>query len=188
MNKKKIILIIALVFCIILAVWGMNRMSANKEDTSQSNVVSGEDTAGQSDEDKDSDSNSEENAKTDSEEEDAQEEDVQLMKIETRYGTLSYPAEWKDSLMTQESEENEIVTVTFDANVEEQSFNLFKVMICADEGDSVGTLTDSEGTSRNVFVELSELTNLDGLSEDAQNQLYSMQEGVNILISNLDEE
>lgn len=109
------------------------------------------------------------------------EENENLMEIETDYGILYYPATWKDSLHTEITNEENVMTVTFDAQINSQEYALFKVMICNEEGDSVGTITDSSGTSRNVFVEIFELNDIDDLSEDAQNQLYAMQEGVNSL-------
>lgn len=113
------------------------------------------------------------------------EEDSSLMAIETKYGDLSYPAKWEDSLATTESEKNNIFFVNFSAKIGEQEYNVFTVMICGEEGDSVGTITDKSGTTRNVFVDIPELSELTGLSEEDQNLLYAMQEGVNVLIENL---
>ena len=109
----------------------------------------------------------------------------ELMRIETEYGTLLYPSECKDSLVTDEINEDGILSVTFSARAEEQEYALFKVMICSEEGDSVGILTDESGTVRNVFVDINELTGISDLGQDVQNQLYAMQEGVNVLIENL---
>lgn len=131
----------------------------------------------------DSKSNKEKNVSEDKSE--GVEEKEELINIETAYGTLSYPAEWEDALATTEAEENNIVSVTFSTNVDEQDYPLFKVMICDEEGDSVGTLKDDDGTIRNVFVEIYEFGDISGLSEDVQNQLYAMQEGVNVMIENL---
>lgn len=114
-------------------------------------------------------------------------EKVELMDIETAYGTLSYPAEWKDSLVTNESKDDDgLLSITFSAKLDEQEYSLFKVMICEEDGDSVGIIKDADGTARNVFVELFDLSDISDLSEDAQNQLYAMQEGVNTLIGELD--
>ena len=76
-------------------------------------------------------------------------------------------------------------TLGFAAAVNGQEYNLFKVMICDAEGDSVGTVTDDAGQTRNVFVDVPELPDLSDLNEDEQNQLYAMQEAVNALIENL---
>ena len=108
------------------------------------------------------------------------------MEIKTEYGTLSYPAEYKDSLTTNETNEDGFLTVTFNADVEGQSYTLFNIMINSEEGDSVGTITSDDGTVRNVLADITELTDISGLSEDDQNQLYAMQEGLNVLIENLD--
>ena len=114
------------------------------------------------------------------------EETADLMKIDTAYGSLYYPAEWKDYLATEESQEDGILTVSFSAKVDAEEYPLFKVMICSEEGDSVGTIKDAEGTTRNVFVENFELSNISDLDEETQNRLYAMQEGVNALIGELD--
>ncbi len=119
-------------------------------------------------------------------EEQQTEEKQELMEIDTEYGTLSYPAEWKDALSTNESNENGFLTVAFSANVGGQTYTLFNVLINSEEGDSVGTIKADDGTVRNVFTEISELPDLSGLSEGEQNQLYAMQEGINVLIENLD--
>ena len=78
------------------------------------------------------------------------------------------------------------VTISFNADVEGQSFTLFNIMINSEEGDSVGTITSDDGTVRNVFADITELPDISGLGEDEQNQLYAMQEGLNVLIENLD--
>lgn len=114
-----------------------------------------------------------------------EEQDDKLMTIETKYGDLYYPAKYKDSLVTEELEEKDILSVNFSAKIEGKTYSLFKVMICDEEGDSVGTIKDSEGKEHNVFVDINEMDDISDLDEDVQNQLYSMQEGVNVLIDNL---
>ena len=79
----------------------------------------------------------------------------------------------------------EIDYVIFAATVNGQEYDLFKVMICDAEGDSVGTVTDDAGQTRSVFVDVSELSDLSDLSKEEQDQLYTMQEAVNVLIENL---
>ncbi len=113
------------------------------------------------------------------------ENDSTLMTVEAQYGLLFYPAKWNGLLVTSESVAGEIDSVIFAAAVNGQEYNLFKVMICDAEGDSVGTVTDDAGQTRNVFVDIPELPDLSDLNEDEQNQLYAMQEAVNVLIENL---
>ena len=72
----------------------------------------------------------------------------------------------------------------FRADVAGETFDLFRVTISPEEGDSVGTLKDADGTERNVFIEVFEL-DADGLTAADQDTLYAMQEGVNTLIDAL---
>ena len=104
--------------------------------------------------------------------------------IETEFGALQYPAEFQSQLKTDTQRDGEKLTVGFSTDVAEQNYPLFTVTISPDEGDSVGTIKDADGTVRNVFVELPEL-NVEGLSEADQDTLYAMQEGVNDLIDAL---
>ena len=113
------------------------------------------------------------------------EDDNTLISVETQYGLLFYPAKWNDLLVTSESVADEIDSVIFAAAVNGQEYNLFKVMICDAEGDSVGTVTDDAGQTRNVFVDVPELPDLSDLNEDEQDRLYAMQEAVNVMIENL---
>ena len=108
-----------------------------------------------------------------------------LMTIKTGEGNLYYPKKYEDSLQTKESDEDGILTVEFTAEIDEKSYHLFKVMICDEEGDSVGTITDNEGGTHNVFVDVNELKDISNLDDNVQDLLYSMQEGVNVLIENL---
>lgn len=113
------------------------------------------------------------------------EDESSLMTIETQYGSLYYPAEWEDALETSETLEDETDSVVFAVTADDQEYTLFIVMICDAEGDSVGAVTDDSGQTRNVFIDISELPDLSDLSEEEQDQLYAMQEAVNVLIENL---
>ena len=106
--------------------------------------------------------------------------------VETEFGTLQYPEAYKDALVTEESKEDEIDTITFSADLEGQKYQLFQILICKDEGDSVGTVKDKNGTVRNVFVNMEELPDLSGLTQEQQDQVYAMQESVNTLIEKLE--
>lgn len=107
-----------------------------------------------------------------------------IMSIDTEYGTLFYPAEWKKELVTSQNKTDDILTVSFSAKESGKEYELFTVTITAAEGDSVGTITDAEGTERSVFVETKELE-VSALDEKVQNQLYTMQECINVVIENL---
>ena len=167
--KKLLILLLAATLC-----FSFTACSNDKESTGTSTSTEDNST------EKDGVSND------NSTEEQQTEEKQELMQIDTEYGTLSYPTEWKDALSTSESNENGFLTITFTANVGGQTYTLFNVMINSKEGDSVGTIKADDGTVRNVFTEIKELPDISGLSEEDQNQLYAMQEGINVLIENLD--
>lgn len=111
---------------------------------------------------------------------------VELLDIETQCGILHYPKEWENDLVISDSEENGIYNVYFSTNASDETVQLFKVMICTDEGDSVGTVTDSDGTVRNVFIDIRDLGDVSGYDEETQNKLFAMQEAVNVLTENLD--
>lgn len=112
-------------------------------------------------------------------------EDGGMMEVGTEYGTLYYPARWKDALVTAQEKSEETLTVDFSASVEGKEYRLFQVVIGGQEGDSAGMLTDNAGTARNVQLSVEEISGIEELSEEQQNQLYAMQEGVNDLLENL---
>lgn len=114
-----------------------------------------------------------------------EQDDSTMMQVSTQFGPLSYPAKWKDALVTSETLDGEVLTVDFSARLDEQSYLLFKVMICGEDGDSVGTVKDENGTVRNVFVDVMDLGDLSNLPQEAQDQIYAMQEAVNLLIEDL---
>ena len=107
------------------------------------------------------------------------------MEVETEYGTLYYPARWKDVLVTAQEKSDEMLTVDFSASVEGKEYRLFQVVIGGQEGDSAGILTDDTGNQRNVQLSVEELAGIEELSEEEQNQLYAMQEGVNDLLEHM---
>ena len=107
------------------------------------------------------------------------------MTIETKYGNFVYPAEWEKELITEESEENGIYYLLFSTKAFDDVIQLFKVMVCSEEGDSVGSVKGSDGIERNVFIDISDLGDVTKYDEDTQNRLFAMQEAVNILTEGL---
>ena len=164
--KKAVFFIIAATLCFSLAACSKDGDASTESQETQEDSSVSEDSA-------DAGNNDEETA-------------TELMEINTEYGTLFYPVEWEDSLNTEETNSDGFLTVLFSTEADGQSYDLFRVMINSEEGDSVGTVTSEDGTERNVFVETLELSDISGLSEDEQNRLYAMQEGINVLMENLD--
>ena len=58
-------------------------------------------------------------------------------------------------------------------------------MIGGDGSDVVGSLTDSVGTQRNVYLYVDTLPEDSGLEEAEQTRFYAMQEDLNYLIEHL---
>ena len=48
-----------------------------------------------------------------------------------------------------------------------------------------GTLTDKRGTSRDVYVTVYDFGDISELAQDKQDQLYALQEVVNVVVENL---
>ena len=105
--------------------------------------------------------------------------------ISTQYGDLYYPDQWTEFVKTEQKSENDVVVVRFGAEINSKVYPLFEVMIGGEGANSVGTLTDSAGTSRNVSINVDEIVQDPDLTEGEQNRLYAMQEDLNYLIDNL---
>lgn len=108
-----------------------------------------------------------------------------MMQIETDYGAITYPAEWKEALIVDESQQENGVTLVLSTEVDGTKYELFKVSIGEGPGDRYGTVTAPDGTEQPVFIEIHELPDLSALSPEDQDRLYAMQEGVNDVIAAL---
>ena len=71
------------------------------------------------------------------------------------------------------------VTDTFETKSGEESYELFRILIGGDGSDVVGSLTDSVGTQRNVYLYVDTLPEDSGLEEAEQTRFYAMQEDLN---------
>lgn len=104
------------------------------------------------------------------------------MTISTRYGDLCFSDQWGEDLHVEQSSSGSTEIAAFTADIDGQTYPLFRVEIVDSAGDpsAVGTLTDSQGVRRDVFV------SMDPLPEEEQpDQLYAMRDGVNDLIDQL---
>ena len=107
---------------------------------------------------------------------------VTLMTISTRYGDLCFSDQWGESLQVEHSSSGSTEIAAFTADIDGQTYPLFRVEIVDSAGDpsAVGTLTDSQGVRRDVFVSMDPLP-----EEELPDQLYAMRDGVNDLIDQL---
>ncbi len=105
--------------------------------------------------------------------------------IPTQYGDLHFDDQWQDSVKTSETDQDGVADVAFTAEIDGSSYPLFDVKIGGDGDDAVGTLKDSEGNKRNVYIEPHDLDEGASLDDSEKNQYYAMKESVNYLIDHL---
>ena len=117
--------------------------------------------------------------------EDDSEDLNKLSEISTDYGTLYVPQRFKKLLQTEVSSGKNGGTVKFSVQQDGKTYKLFDVSIGDEVGQLVGTLTDNNGTSRNVYVTVYDLGDISKLENDKQDQLYALQEAVNAVAENL---
>ena len=105
--------------------------------------------------------------------------------VHTEYGDLHYPDRWQEYVTIWQEQNGSTVTVTFETKSGEESYALFRILIGGDGSDVVGSLTDSVGTQRNVYLYVDTLPEDSGLEEAEQTRFYAMQEDLNYLIEHL---
>ena len=105
--------------------------------------------------------------------------------IHTDYGDLHYPDRWQEYVTIRQEQNGSTITVTFETKSGEKAYELFKILIGDDSGEVVGSLTDADGTQRNVYLQVEELAADSDLKEPERTRFYAMQEDLNYLIDNL---
>ena len=105
--------------------------------------------------------------------------------VHTDSGDLHYPDRWQEYVTIWQEQNGSTVTVTFETKSGEESYELFRILIGGDGSDVVGSLTDSVGTQRNVYLYVDTLPEDSGLEEAEQTRFYAMQEDLNYLIEHL---
>lgn len=109
-------------------------------------------------------------------------EAVADLAIETSYGNLSFPGEWKDSVTVQQEDNS----VLFYANVNEQTIKLFAVEFGVDADSAIGSVLDSNNENVTVGIMMEELNLDNSWSDEEKNMLYTMQESINHVLDNID--
>lgn len=105
--------------------------------------------------------------------------------VETEFGTLYYHSQWSEYMVTEQTRTEQILTVTFFAQMDGVRYALFDVTIGGEEEVSDGWLTDDNGVSRQVAVSLASLEAPEWMSPEEADRLYAMQEDVNFVIEHL---
>ena len=109
------------------------------------------------------------------------EDTTTLSEINTGFGTLYIPQKYEQLLKAEVDSD----TIKFITEQDGKTYTLFDLRIGKEVGQLAGTLTDKLGTSRNVYVTVYELGDISELAQDKQDQLYAMQEAVNVVVENL---
>lgn len=106
--------------------------------------------------------------------------------VATKFGKLYYQDQWEEFMRIAQVEEGNNVTVSFAAEIGDNRYPLFNVIIGRGEGEPVGQITDDQGMQRNVFVYMEDIVGIEELPEGEQNRLFAMQEDINFVIENLE--
>ena len=104
-----------------------------------------------------------------------------LSEINTDFGTLYIPQKYEQLLKTEVDND----TVKFSTEQDGKTYILFSLSIGEEAGQLAGTLTDKRGTSRDVYVTVYDFGDISALAQDKQDQLYALQEVVNVVVENL---
>ena len=109
------------------------------------------------------------------------EDTTTLSEINTGFGTLYIPQKYEQLLKAEADSD----TIKFITEQDGKTYTLFDLRIGKEFGQLAGTLTDKRGTSRDVYVTVYDLGDISELAQDKQDQLYAMQEAVNVVVENL---
>ena len=109
------------------------------------------------------------------------EDTTTLSEINTGFGTLYFPQKYEQLLKAEVDSD----TIKFITEQDGKTYTLFDLRIGKEVGQLAGTLTDKRGTSRDVYVTVYDLGDISQLAQDKQDQLYAMQEAVNVVVENL---
>ena len=102
--------------------------------------------------------------------------------VETKYGRLRYPDDFYDFLETEQTEDGDTLKVLFRAVIRETKLDLFELSIGGGEGEPVGKITGTDGTTRDLYLRLIELGDMSQLTEGEKDRVYAMQEALNFVL------
>ncbi len=111
--------------------------------------------------------------------------DDDVIAVETPYGNLYYQEQWSEYMYTEQTMENDTLTVHFQAQIADVRYPLFRVTIGYAPGDPIAQITDSEGGKHDVFAEVEEQLEHPELSDTDQRLLYAMQEDINFIFEHI---
>ena len=111
---------------------------------------------------------------------------MEYFEIETSYGMLKFPEQWKNNLTLQRVTTDTGEEIIFRETFTKESLTLFTVCIGeTSNGSYIGSMTDLNGQKHEVYLRIDELEFKEELSTEMKSRIYAMQESVNYLIDNL---
>ena len=102
--------------------------------------------------------------------------------VNTPYGNLYYQEQWREFMIPEQVQAGKNLRVCFMAQINQDRYPLFEIIISEENGDAVAQITDANGKKRNVYVIVEEYLEHPELDEGNQRLLYAMQEDINFVI------
>lgn len=107
--------------------------------------------------------------------------------IWTSYGTLRYPGEYRQKLVTEITGENGNTVRFYATGSTGQRIELFTVIFGGTGDVYVGAYTAQNGTVCDVYITSNDITPGDGWSDEELETIYAMQEAVNYVLDKMEE-
>ena len=171
-----VILGILLVVCISLFLKKDDDIDAkNANEISEQNEVS--------DEEKNEGKNEEKSEAKDETKDDAKEE-VSLYEIETDYCKLYFPKTWKEQIEVKYTDEMGYKAEFYGTVKGKDAVHLFDVCFNSDDGFLLGFIQNDDEII-NISIDMCELEFDDSWKQEEIDELYAMQEDMNILMESL---
>lgn len=105
-----------------------------------------------------------------------------MAEYQTDYGTISYPADYQEAYEISEHDEGDDHMIVFETTLDGTDYNLFNLVLTEEETEWL--LKDEKGNAHYVEVQLNEI-NTDALTQEQQDRLFALQEGVNVILENM---
>lgn len=106
------------------------------------------------------------------------------IQIQTPFCQLTYPGKWEQYLLVEHSGGKEYVVTFFARFDEETKISLFSLRFSTDTEGAMLVLTDPQGNSIGLGVEMEEISG-DGLTQEQLDVAYAMQDALNDVLDTL---
>ncbi len=106
-------------------------------------------------------------------------------RLNTPYGALDYPKEWREALVVTDREEEGLFAKTFSAQFASARYDLFTVSFGESAGGTLYGYIIAEGEKIPIYIECFLLPEEHGLSEEEESRFYQMLDGINGVVASL---